>query len=157
MVKIWRRIYKQQILSTTTGHNGPRAYTNNIKLNNLIFTEVYRSGHNGPDSKSGIRQRIVGSNPTASAKIRSHLLGGLLFCTVGSNSSALASTEGSLAADGNPLINKMLTLPLPRGITPLGVSVVSHRFRNDDIQSCVLMIYRYKLRIPYKAYALICL
>ena len=30
--------------------------------------EVYRSGHNGPDSKSGIRQRIVGSNPTASAK-----------------------------------------------------------------------------------------
>ena len=31
------------------------------------FTEVYRSGHNGPDSKSGIRQRIVGSNPTASA------------------------------------------------------------------------------------------
>ena len=30
--------------------------------------EAYRSGHNGPDSKSGIRQRIVGSNPTASAK-----------------------------------------------------------------------------------------
>ena len=33
----------------------------------LSAVEVYRSGHNGPDSKSGIRQRIVGSNPTASA------------------------------------------------------------------------------------------
>ena len=30
--------------------------------------EAYRSGHNGPDSKSGIPQGIVGSNPTASAK-----------------------------------------------------------------------------------------
>ena len=32
--------------------------------------EVYRSGHNGPDSKSGIQQCIVGSNPTASAIIK---------------------------------------------------------------------------------------
>ena len=32
------------------------------------YLEVYLSGHNGPDSKSGIRQRIVGSNPTLSAK-----------------------------------------------------------------------------------------
>jgi hypothetical protein len=30
-----------------------------------------------------------------------------------------------------------------------------HRFRNDDIQNCVLMIYRNKLRMIYKAYALI--
>ena len=32
-------------------------------------TEVYRSGHNGPDSKSGkpAKNRSVGSNPTASA------------------------------------------------------------------------------------------
>ena len=29
--------------------------------------ERYRSGHNGPDSKSGVRQRTVGSNPTRSA------------------------------------------------------------------------------------------
>ena len=29
--------------------------------------EAYRSGYNGLDSKSSIRQRIVGSNPTASA------------------------------------------------------------------------------------------
>ena len=34
--------------------------------------EEYRSGHNGPDSKSGRRQRLVGSNPTSSAK-RRHL------------------------------------------------------------------------------------
>ena len=31
--------------------------------------ERYRSGHNGPDSKSGVRQRTVGSNPTRSAQI----------------------------------------------------------------------------------------
>ena len=45
--------------------------------------EVYRSGHNGPDSKSGIRQRIVGSNPTASAKTNTTIFGGVLFCSVG--------------------------------------------------------------------------
>ena len=32
-------------------------------------TEEYRSGHNGPDSKSGVRKRTVGSNPTSSATI----------------------------------------------------------------------------------------
>ena len=32
--------------------------------------EAYRSGHNGPDSKSGEPQGSVGSNPTASAKTR---------------------------------------------------------------------------------------
>ena len=32
-------------------------------------TEEYRSGHNGPDSKSGRRQRLVGSNPTSSAML----------------------------------------------------------------------------------------
>ena len=31
-------------------------------------TEAYRSGHNGPDSKSGRPQGLVGSNPTAFAK-----------------------------------------------------------------------------------------
>ena len=36
------------------------------KVNNYL--EEYRSGHNGPDSKSGRRQRLVGSNPTSSAK-----------------------------------------------------------------------------------------
>ena len=30
--------------------------------------EAYRSGHNGPDSKSGSLHGLVGSNPTASAK-----------------------------------------------------------------------------------------
>ena len=38
-----------------------------------LNTEAYRSGHNGPDSKSGIPPGIVGSNPTASAKICGHL------------------------------------------------------------------------------------
>lgn len=33
----------------------------------LINTEAYRSGHNGPDSKSGSPHGLVGSNPTASA------------------------------------------------------------------------------------------
>ena len=28
--------------------------------------DVYRSGHNGPDSKSGSPHGLVGSNPTAS-------------------------------------------------------------------------------------------
>ena len=32
-----------------------------------MFTEAYRSGHNGPDSKSGSLHGLVGSNPTASA------------------------------------------------------------------------------------------
>ena len=32
-----------------------------------IHSEVYRSGHNGPDSKSGSPHGLVGSNPTASA------------------------------------------------------------------------------------------
>ena len=41
--------------------------------------EVYRSGHNGPDSKSGIPQGIVGSNPTASANKPLSLIGGRGF------------------------------------------------------------------------------
>ena len=40
-----------------------------------LYVEVYRSGHNGPDSRSGIRQRIVGSNPTASVSERVSFLG----------------------------------------------------------------------------------
>ena len=34
--------------------------------------EAYRSGHNGPDSKSGSPHGLVGSNPTASAKKKHH-------------------------------------------------------------------------------------
>ena len=34
-----------------------------------MIMEWYRSGHNGPDSKSGRRQRLVGSNPTHSALV----------------------------------------------------------------------------------------
>ena len=36
-------------------------------LTGPLYLEVYRSGHNGPDSKSGSPQGLVGSNPTASA------------------------------------------------------------------------------------------
>ena len=35
--------------------------------------EAYRSGHNGPDSKSGRPQGLVGSNPTASAKAKARM------------------------------------------------------------------------------------
>lgn len=35
--------------------------------------EVYRSGHNGPDSKSGSPHGLVGSNPTASVILKHHL------------------------------------------------------------------------------------
>ena len=38
------------------------------KVYNIIVMEAYRSGHNGPDSKSGSPHGLVGSNPTASAK-----------------------------------------------------------------------------------------
>lgn len=52
-----------------SGHNGldSKSCYLCVKLN-IIHTEAYRSGHNGTDSKSVVRQRTVGSNPTASAK-----------------------------------------------------------------------------------------
>ena len=34
---------------------------------NIYYMETYRSGHNGPDSKSGSPHGLVGSNPTRSA------------------------------------------------------------------------------------------
>ena len=34
----------------------------------IKYTESYRSGHNEPDSKSGVPHGTVGSNPTLSAK-----------------------------------------------------------------------------------------
>ena len=37
--------------------------------------ERYRSGHNGPDSKSGVGQPTVGSNPTRSAKLIGSAIG----------------------------------------------------------------------------------
>ncbi len=39
-----------------------------MKQTSIIFTEAYRSGHNGTDSKSVDPKGSVGSNPTASAK-----------------------------------------------------------------------------------------
>ena len=46
----------------------------------VINMEVYRSGHNGPDSKSGSLHGLVGSNPTASAR-KKHLRKQVLFST----------------------------------------------------------------------------
>ncbi len=46
-------------------------YTNECVIQYLLYMEVYRSGHNGPDSKSGSPHGLVGSNPTASAKLKS--------------------------------------------------------------------------------------
>ena len=57
--------------------------------------EVYRSGHNGPDSKSGIRQRIVGSNPTASAiknLKRTKFVLGFLLCKKDRDSNGWVAT-----------------------------------------------------------------
>ena len=64
--------------------------------------EVYRRGHNGPDSKSGIRQRIVGSNPTASATKNEHRLM-LFFCAFALDKNPLGSALAS--AEGLPLGN----------------------------------------------------
>lgn len=41
------------------------SYSPYLKFN----MEAYRSGHNGPDSKSGSPHGLVGSNPTASAMV----------------------------------------------------------------------------------------
>ena len=45
--------------------------------------EVYRSGHNGPDSKSGRVKALVGSNPTASAMQETVPETGLFFAWLG--------------------------------------------------------------------------
>ena len=50
--------------------------------------EAYRSGHNGPDSKSGSLHGLVGSNPTASAIEKSSNHAGFwifLFCSRSKN------------------------------------------------------------------------
>ena len=43
------------------------------------YTEAYRSGHNGTDSKSVVPHGTVGSNPTASAKKKKENAIGVLF------------------------------------------------------------------------------
>ena len=45
-----------------------RIYEQSKKRRANKYSERYRSGHNGPDSKSGSPQGLVGSNPTRSAK-----------------------------------------------------------------------------------------
>ncbi len=45
----------------------------------IADTEAYRSGHNGPDSKSGSPHGLVGSNPTASAIEKEDTSTGIFF------------------------------------------------------------------------------
>ena len=60
------------------------AFSYNISYNKKVkYTEAYRSGHNGPDSKSGNGQPFVGSNPTASARQKSILMDFVIKLTVG--------------------------------------------------------------------------
>ena len=80
VVKIWRSVTSNKfwVPQQDITALGPI-----VTLDSKIFkyfTEVYRSGHNGPDSKSGIRQRIVGSNPTASAIKNEHRLVFFFLC-----------------------------------------------------------------------------
>ena len=44
----------------------------------LAYTETYRSGHNGTDSKSVVPHGTVGSNPTVSANEKASKQAGLL-------------------------------------------------------------------------------
>ena len=46
----------------------------------LVYMERYRSGHNGPDSKSGSPHGLVGSNPTRSAMSERVLLVPIFDC-----------------------------------------------------------------------------
>ena len=109
--------------------------------------EKSRSWPSAHDWKSCIPQKgIEGSNPSFSAKkevtfVYQKLLLFLSIAKAMAYHHALAcisSALSSISRQGEYLINRRL-----------------YRFRNDDIQNCVLMIYRTKLRMKYNAYALI--
>ena len=59
--------------------------------------ETYRSGHNGPDSKSGSPQGLVGSNPTASAR-KTGLLRQASFLVRMKNETAVSCDQAKEAA-----------------------------------------------------------
>ena len=60
--------------------------------------EAYRSGHNGPDSKSGDGKPSVGSNPTASVEKKSRE-SGFSFCILLSSPFTLLSSQTILLRD----------------------------------------------------------
>ena len=66
-----------------TGHNGaPRSVKLNIALYSelsLTYTETYRSGHNGADSKSVREQSPASSNLAVSAKDNRNLWIAVVF------------------------------------------------------------------------------
>ena len=75
-----------------------------------IYTEAYRSGHNGPDSKSGSPHGLVGSNPTASAtSSRTSYRSRRLFCKKSSLTHSVAppfpTRPASLGSRGGPDFN----------------------------------------------------
>ena len=89
--------------------------------------EVYRSGHNGPDSKSGIQQCIVGSNPTASAnKKRTFGRQKFSFCLSIAKAMAHHHASSCISSPQAYIITRKL-----------------YFFRNDDKQNFVFMIYNF--------------
>ena len=67
-VDFWADVEDKYTESYRSGHNGPHSKSCEILLKLHIYdTEEYRSGHNEPHSKCGCPQGHVGSNPTSSA------------------------------------------------------------------------------------------
>lgn len=64
----YRRCMKFDKNNLTNATQIDRIYEQSKKRRANKYSERYRSGHNGPDSKSGSPQGLVGSNPTRSAK-----------------------------------------------------------------------------------------
>ena len=63
----YRRCMKFDKNNLTNATQIDRIYEQPKKRRANKYSERYRSGHNGPDSKSGSPQGLVGSNPTRSA------------------------------------------------------------------------------------------
>ena len=90
--------------------------------------EVYRSGHNGPDSKSGRVKALVGSNPTASAKKSVPRSGDRSFwlrLRGYTNPPAKAAGFGEAAA-------RCAAMPPPPPSVPT-IGTTSERVRNDRL------------------------
>ena len=89
--------------------------------------EVYRSGHNGPDSKSGSPPGLVGSNPTASV---SKVLKMPCFCGF----SALFSNEFSDILRGKSVLGNHIFF-LFASDDYLNQSQVPHLLRDIEYSS----------------------
>ncbi len=65
-------------------------------------TEAYRSGHNGPDSKSGSPHGLVGSNPTASVTKTPENSGVIFIGESNKNPRRCRGNQGALASGKKP-------------------------------------------------------